>query len=266
MFDLKSHYLCLYYNCPRRDSEAQTYCHQGKKEWIWLPACKPCAWDYYFIQICGQGTNQTWAIWIGCDAQWTVDRGWQAQPQREIPLTRMMKDVDSPTDYTVGTLRVAAVSKSLHDSNGGCIGSRSDTVSIGSDTTWEVLCVYVCACMCVWENVCVRVCVCVCEREWVRERERKRERRERERERERERARARARESTASIGSDTKAPTKVRQLQFDSRVFLENWLWVSQGCGGYFNPKPPRKCGSCDLRVLSNIPQPRPPTPLFLWG
>jgi len=47
MCDLGSHCLHLYYNCPRKDSGAQSYSHQGKR----LPAYTPGALGYYSIQI-----------------------------------------------------------------------------------------------------------------------------------------------------------------------------------------------------------------------
>jgi len=52
-----------------------------------LPAYKPGAPDYYSIQICGQNTIHTWAIWRECDAQWAVDlrgRGMRAWSWLEV--------------------------------------------------------------------------------------------------------------------------------------------------------------------------------------
>ena len=37
----ESHHLCLYFSCPVKDSAAQSYHHQDRREWSWLSVCTP---------------------------------------------------------------------------------------------------------------------------------------------------------------------------------------------------------------------------------
>jgi len=100
--NLGNHCLRLNYSCPRRDSEAQRYYYQIRRQWSWPPACKlpgcalgitvlfkyaakaPAVWPRFQMPYL---FGSMWGLWPFCNASvWWPRRIFLKMPSRMLRL------------------------------------------------------------------------------------------------------------------------------------------------------------------------------------